>query len=333
MENSLGRVLVTGATGAVGPALVHALVRRGYTVRVLVRRAPPPALLPAGVEITQGDIDEPQSASAVMDGVAYVCHLAARLHINEPSPQMSVAYLRTNVDATRRLVEAAQEAGVRRFLFFSTINVYGASAPGQIFNEETLANPQSLYAESKLLAEEIVRRAYNQVGEPLSIVLRLAAVYGPHMRGNYRTLAQALRSGRFFYVGSGQNRRTLVFDADVARATIAAAETAHAAGQIFNVTDGGVYTLRQIVETICRVQHSQPPKLHLPNRTMRTLAALCQAGASVVGVPSPITPVLIDKLTEDVAVSSVKLQRELKFSPSVDLQQGWRVTLNGTTGH
>ncbi|MEZ4661315.1 MAG: NAD-dependent epimerase/dehydratase family protein [Caldilineaceae bacterium] len=232
----------------------------------------------------------------------------------------------------RALVEAAQAAGVERLLFFSTISVYGASVCGRLLDEETPPHPSTLYAETKWRAEEAVRQARNRAGEALGVVLRLAAVYGPHMRGNYCTLAQALQKGRFFYVGNGQNRRTLVFDADVAQAALLVAESAAAAGQTYNVSDGQIYTLQQIVETICHVQHSRPPKLHLSPAILRGAAAVCQAGAEMVGLRAPITPALIDKLTEDVAVSSAKLQRELGFAPAVNLQQGWQATLGGAAG-
>ena len=326
-ERPLGVALVTGATGAVGPALVRALVQRGYGVRVLVRQTPPAGLLLDSVELIHGDLDDPQTAPRAVAGVRLIFHLAARLHINEPTPAMTAAYRRTNVDATRWLVEAAQAAGVKRLLFCSTISVYGACAAGQILDEQTPVAPQSLYAETKWLAEEVVRGAQNLAGQPLGVVLRLAAVYGPHMRGNYCTLARALSQRRFFYVGSGQNRRTLVFDADVARAAILAAESAVAAGQTYNVSDGQLYTLQQIVETICHVQRRQPPALHLPQTFMRSMATACQAGAKLVGLRAPFTPALIDKLTEDVAVSSAKLQRQLGFAPSVGLKQGWLATL------
>ena len=120
--------------------------------------------------------------------------------------QLKQEYERINVEGTRRLVRAARRAGCSRMIFFSTINVYGSTPPGQIFDEDAPLRPADDYAASKACGEEIVLSGID------AVVLRLAAVYGPRMKGNYRRMAGALRRRLFFPVGRGENRRTLVFD-------------------------------------------------------------------------------------------------------------------------
>ena len=103
-------------------------------------------------------------------------------------------------------------------------------------------------------------------------MLRLGAVYGAQVKGNYRRLLSALARGRFVPIGSGRNRRTLIYDKDVARAALLAVCHPDAAGRVFNVTDGEVHTMATIVRTLCTALGRRPPCLTLPAGPVRALA-------------------------------------------------------------
>lgn len=313
--------LVTGAGGAIGPTLVRRLLAQGYAVRALVRESASAAGLPGGVEIVCCDIADGRLVRQAVAGADVVFHLAAKLHVNNPSPDLKDEYFRVNVEGTRCIAEAARAAGVRRLVFFSTINVYGNSQPGQLFDEETPLSPDSMYAETKIEGETIA------LAETPAIVLRMAAVYGPGMKGNYTRLVQAIRRRRLPLIGDGRNRRTLVHVEDACDAAVAAAEKDAALGQVYNVTDGRVHSLREITSAIAVALKQSPPRLHLPARPVRMAAGLLEDGLRVVGKKSPITRATIDKLTEDIAVSGEKIQRELGFQPRYDLRVGWLQTV------
>lgn len=313
--------LVTGAGGAIGFSLVERLLARGYAVRALVRESATVVPLADGVEIVRGDITDCALVRQAVAGADAVFHLAAKLHINNPSLALKDEYFRTNVEGTRCLARAASAANVERFIFFSTINVYGSTRPGQLFDEAASLNPDSWYAETKIEGERIV------LGELPSVVLRVAAVYGPRMKGNYPRLVEAVRRGRLAFIGDGRNRRTLVHETDVCDAAIAALEHDAAAGQTFNVTDGRVHTMREIIAAIASALEQRPPRLSLPARPVRLIAGLLEDGLRLAGKSSPIGRATIDKLTEDIAVSGDKLQSELGFHPRFDLQTGWRQTV------
>ena len=281
--------------------------------------------MPSGVEVVRCDIADSQLVRQVVAGADVVFHLAAKLHINNPSLALKDEYFRVNVEGTRCLTEAARAAGVRRLVFFSTINVYGNSQPGQLFDEERALNPDSLYAETKVEGEAIV------LAESPAVVLRMAAVYGPRMKGNYTRLAQAIRRKRLPLIGDGNNRRTLIHVEDACDAAIAAAEQDVALGQVYNVTDGRVHSLREIIKAIAIALGRRPPRLHLPARPVRMAAGLLEDGLRFVGKKSPINRATIDKLTEDIAVSGAKIQRELGFQPRYDLQAGWLQTVEQMT--
>lgn len=318
--------LVTGATGALGPRVVGALHQAGYAVRTLSLDTPAPTLLPGPTETRLGDITDAATVRAAMAGVNVVIHMAALLHIVNPSPALRPQYERVNVDGTQVVVAAAHAAGVRRLVLFSTIAVYGDSR-GRLLDEDAPPCPDTLYAETKLAAEQIVLAARCADGQPLGVALRLGAVYGARIKGNYRRLVEALARGRFIPVGDGCNRRTLIYDKDVARATVLAAAHPAAAGRCFNVTDGQFHALRDIIAVICSALGRTPPRLSLPVRPMRLSAGLAEDVMQRIGRRSPMTRATIDKYTEDIAVSGDRIRSQLGFVAHYDLVAGWRETI------
>ena len=312
--------LITGATGAIGSVLVGQLLEHGYEVRALVRSAQ--GRLPEAVKIFKGEITDCHALREAAAGTDVIFHLAAKLHINNPAPALKADYRRINVDGTRCLVEAAQAAGVRRLVFFSTINVYGPSRPRQVLNEDSPLRPDSWYAETKIEGEQIAL-----AGVP-AVVLRLAAVYGPGMKGNYVRLLNALRRRRFAMIGDGRNRRTLVHMNDACAAALAAARHRGAAGRIYNVTDGRIHTLREIIEAMSSALSRRPPRFHLPVWPVRLAAGLIEDGLNLVGKRSPVGRATVDKFIEDIAVAGTLIENELGYRPRYDLAAGWRETVS-----
>lgn len=319
------RVLVTGATGAVGPRVVAAFHDEGYRIRTLSIDSPPDGMWPDGVDARIGDIIDPAAVQSAVQGVDGVIHLAALLHIVNPPPGLQGKYERINVGGTTNVVEAAHQAGVKRLVFFSTIAVYGATSGG-VLKEDSPAHPDSFYAQTKLKAERIVLAAKREDGKPLGTVLRLGAVYGARIKGNYQRLLLALSRSRFLPIGRGDNRRTLVYDKDVARAALLALEHPEAAGKIFNVTDGEFHTLKDIISTICETLGRKPPGLLLPVGPVRFVAGIVEDMAWLTGFSPPIVRATIDKYTEDIAVDGSRIQKELGFVPQYDLKTGWEET-------
>jgi nucleoside-diphosphate-sugar epimerase len=318
--------LVTGATGAIGPLLVKELVRRGESVRGVARHVPPVGLLPNSVQILAGDISDDQCARDVVDGVKIVFHLAARLHITDPKRESTSESQRVNVEGTKRLVEACLAANVKRLVYFSTISVYGPTK-GRNVDEDATPCPESIYGMTKLAGEREVLAAQNtRSGEPLGVVLRLAAVYGPRMKGNYRRLVKGLSSGLFIPVGDGTNRRTLVYEQDAVHAALIAAQHPAAAGRIYNVSDGEVHSLDEIITSISSVIGISPPSFFLPVRPMRWLSKGVDLLMGMVD-SSPGLTTMIDKFAEDVAVRSDRIKRELAFQPAYSLDEGLRQTI------
>jgi UDP-glucose 4-epimerase len=327
-------VLVTGATGAIGPRVVHALCVAGYLVRTFSLDTPETELFPPNVDEHIGDITDPSAVKSVMQGVDAVIHLAALLHIVNPPPELREKYERINVGGTATVTKSAVEAGVKRLVFFSTaIAVYGNSN-GQILTEDAIAKPDTFYARTKLAAERIVLDAKRADGQPLGTVLRFAAIYGPRIKGNYpsRASGRTVARRRFIPIGDGRNRRTLIYDRDVARAALLALQHPNAAGKVYNVSDGHFHTLKEIIAAICQALGRTPPRLALPVGTVRLAAGILEDAGRTIGFKSPVGRATIDKYTEDITVDSSRIQTELGFKPQFDLLTGWRETIREKNG-
>lgn len=312
------RVLVTGATGAIGSHLVEWLGRHACRVRILSRRCLAPEPFSVPVEWISGDISDRSIIPCAVDQVDTIFHLAARLHMNAPGDALKHEYERVNVQGTRILTEAAEKAGVHRLVFFSTINVYGDDNTGTV-NEKDEPHPDTLYARTKLDAEKIVLS-----GRLPAVVLRLAAVYGPGMKGNYRHLLRALDHGFFIRIGKGGYRRTLVHVDDVCRAALLAAEHPLAAGQVFNVTDGMSHGVNEIVAAMCEALGRPIPRLYVPEEWVSKMLHVRDHIEKKMPFRLPFSGSALRKLLSSHVVAGDNIQQMLGFKPRYDLKTGWQ---------
>ncbi len=324
-QTAAQRILVTGATGAIGPVVVHELVESGVSVRCFSLDPAPPGLFPEGVEEQVGDLDDRASLDAAFQHVDAVIHMAALLHRMDNSPDWAERCRRVNVGGTERVIDCCLKYNVRRLVFFSTIAVYGSTGPEPV-TEVAPTAPDTPYAETKLMAERAVLDATRSDGKPLGCVLRMASVYGARVKGNYRLLLHALARRRHIPIGRGGNRRTLVYDRDAARAAVLAMEHDAAAGGLFNVTDGQIHSMRDIVAAMCRALERRPPRLFIPELAARQMARAAECAGSMLRPSMPPLQKMVAKYLENVAVDGSLIQEKLGFRPETDLQAGWRET-------
>jgi nucleoside-diphosphate-sugar epimerase len=321
-------VLVTGASGALGPSVVNLLGERGYRARGLGLAPTEGQTYSVPVDWFTGDICDRRLLQAAMSGASYVVHMAALLHINNPPPSLAAEFERVNVHGTEAVVDTAMQCGVERLVFLSTIAVYGYGR-GEMLSEAADPRPDTLYARTKLAAERIVLGARRDDGTQAGAVLRLAAVYGTRVKGNYGRLVTSLARGRFMPIGPGTNRRTLVHEKDVAAAIALALTADAAAGRVHNVTDGAVHTLREIIPAICAALGRPPPALTLPVRPVRAAARAGDGIARMIGRPLPVSSAMLEKYLEDVAVDGRRFTQDTGFRPVYGLQEGWQEAVAG----
>ena len=282
-------------------------------------------MLPSDVDARVGDVCDSQAVRSAVAGVDVVVHLAALLHQFGDSAGLGPEYERVNVGGTENVVRAATAEGVGRVVFLSTIAVDGPTS-GQLIDENTPARPATIYGQTKLAAEQAVLSATSG-GKPIGTVLRAAAVYGSRVKGNYRRLALTYRAAPVRSRWVRSNRRTVVHDRDLAIAAVLAASHPGAVGAVFNVSDGRIHTLADIIGAIYRAIGRRPPRFRVPLGMVRAATSVSEKAARLVGLHPPITKSLLEKYTEDVAVEATLIQRTLGFAPSVDLESGWQQTM------
>jgi UDP-glucose 4-epimerase len=197
-------VLITGANGFVGRHVAPALAREGFEVRRAVRR-----LSGEAGEVVIDALGPSTDWQAALVGVDRVVHLAARVHHQHDERSYEV-YRNTNVEGTLRLARSAIEAGVRQFIFLSTVLVHGRSNDGRPpFREEDVLTPSGLYGQSKAEAEAGLKSAAQ--GHDMCVtVVRPPLIYGSGAKGNFASLAKAVRLGLPLPFGAIRNQRAFV---------------------------------------------------------------------------------------------------------------------------
>ncbi len=274
MSRPAGPILVTGATGFLGRAVVGRLSADGYVVRAAVRTDM--GGWPPGVDtVLVGDLSGATDWSAALAGVDCVVHCAARAHVlNETADDPMAEFRRINADGAVALGRQAAEAGVRRLIFISSIGVNGAETHGQPFTRSDAPAPHSPYAVSKLEAEQGLAVVAAETGLDV-VTIRPPLVTGPDPKGNLATLRRAIRRGLPLPFGLvTHNRRDLV-SLDVLCDLIATCiRHPAAAGRTFLVSDGTPVSTRRLLEDIGAMDGRKPRLLPVPPILLSILLGL-----------------------------------------------------------
>jgi nucleoside-diphosphate-sugar epimerase len=306
------RALVSGATGFIGRVLYQQLHEKRVRVRGGMRHA------------VEGPWDEVAILDLAAEGlpedaltdVDTVFHLAGKAHALSENQQDEEEYFRINTAGTGTLLEAARAAGVRRFVFISSVKAMGEG--GDVCqNENEVCQPETPYGKSKLAAERLVLEG-GYVPEP--VVLRLSMVYGPSRKGNLPRMIEAVAKGRFPPLPELANKRSMVHVEDVVQAALLAAEKPAAVGQTYIVTDGQFVSTRQLYDWICEALDRPVPAWTIPIGVLKVLAKVGDGIGGMRGRRFLIDSDALDKLMSSACYSSEKIQRELGFRPTWNLR-------------
>lgn len=312
-------VAVTGATGCTGFALAKKLADDRHPVRLLVRDATRLQAVP-GADVVVGELNDTAALDRFVAGVDTVFHIAA-MYRNEGSPE---AFMAINRDATARLLEAAVRAGVRRFVYTSTIGVHGhvAATPG---DENSPFNPRDPYQDSKLAAEEVCHQAMRE-GKIEVAIIRPCAIYGP---GDTRMLKifRMAKKGTFLFVGDGQPNFHPVYLDDLVQGIILAGEVPEAAGETFIIGGPDYLPLRDYIGAAARAVGAKPPTRQVPYGLMHFAARVCEALCKPFGIQPPLHRRRLTFFKHNRAFSIDKARRILGYNPQTHLDEGFRRTV------
>jgi dihydroflavonol-4-reductase len=314
------KMLVTGGTGFIGSRL--ALEARGLGHDVVVagqlnseaERARAQELAAAGIVLEQGPLQDASYARRVVAGCQLVIHLAAAQHEANVGEDY---FFDVNVNGTRTLLEASKSAGVRRFVYGSTIGVYGESGGGKL-DENTPPQPVNMYGRSKLAAEAVV----NSYRDALEIsIVRISETYGP---GDFRLLKlfKAVDRGRFLIIGAGLNQRQVIHVSDLVRGLMLAATSAAAVGETFVMAGREIMTTRQMVEQVAGALGRSAPRWRAPMWPFLAAAVVFERTLTPLGIQPPLHRRRLDFFRKSFVFSTLKSQALLNFVPAIDFETG-----------
>jgi nucleoside-diphosphate-sugar epimerase len=305
------RVLVTGATGFVGRALVPMLTQAGHDVTITVRYGPSADHL-KNVRIKNiGEIGPDTDWQEALSNIDAVLHLAGRAHVmNESGSDPLAAYRRINRDGTKRLAEASADAGVKRLVFLSSIKVNGERTSDRPYSESDAPQPEDAYGQSKWEGEQALRETPGLE----TVVVRTPLVYGPHVKGNFRSLLNICTKAVPLPLGGLQNRRSLIYVGNLADALIRCVEHPEAAGGLYLVRDGDDVSTTALINSTAGALGKRARLFPVP-------ALLLRAGGALAGKTG-----MVSRLIESLEVDDSAIRRDLDWTPPFTMVQGLNET-------
>jgi UDP-glucose 4-epimerase len=295
----------------VGQHLVSQLTKRELIHQLALRSQVENPSNPKYISV--GDINAHTPWSQALAGVTDVVHLAARVHITqETSSDAYAAFLAVNTEGTLHLARQAAAAGVRRFVFLSSIKVNGEGKP-QAYLETDTPSPEDAYAASKWEAEQGLWKIAAETGMQM-VILRIPLVYGPGVGANFLQLFQTVNKGWPLPLGGIANRRSLLYVGNLVDAMLVALEHPDAANKLYLLSDGQDVFTSQLVELIAKALNKPPRLFAVPQGLLRAVAG-------VLGKSSAV-----DRLFGSLYLESAKFRQDLGWVPPFSLQEGLNET-------
>lgn len=254
------KILVTGANGMIGSALVCDLVNK-YELILLDLNTNRIEKYADRSMIIKSELSKVAEFEDLLDNVYCVVHLAAAVHWVPKTSEEKQQIIQTNAEGSRLFYNACAEHGVERFLFFSTNDVYEAS--DELITEETDTNPQGTYGKSKLLAEQYLLEE-SKISKTAVCVFRPASVYGENDKGSMKSLIAFCRKGIVPMIGKGENKKALIYLKDIVYAVEKYIESENDLNrEVLNISSGN-YGYKEIVDTICNSYGFKPLRFYVP---------------------------------------------------------------------
>ncbi|MFN8093003.1 MAG: NAD-dependent epimerase/dehydratase family protein [Vicinamibacteria bacterium] len=312
------RVALTGASGYTGGRLLEALQRRGDEVRVLVRPSSDAGarLAAGGAAIVPGGLTDAAAIASLVEGCDAVLHVAA---VYRTAGHPDEYYREVNVGGTGRLLEAAAQAGVRRFVHTSTVGVHG-DVKNPPADETAPFAPGDVYQRTKAEAEALALRYHRERGVPVAVV-RPGAIYGP-LETRLLKLFRAIARGRYAVVGDGRSLYHPVYIDDLVRGFLLALERPEAVGESFLVCGPRYVSQDELAALVARHTGGRVLPFHVPAWPLQAAGAVVEAVCVPLGIDPPLHRRRVDFWTKSRAFTTEKARRLLGYEPQVSLDEG-----------
>jgi nucleoside-diphosphate-sugar epimerase len=313
------KALVTGGTGFIGSHLAEALRKRGDTVTVLARSAKKAeALAPLGVRIIAGDLADTDAVRKAVEGQDVVYHVAAA-----NTALSEAAFMVSNLEGTRNIVEAAQATGGPRFVLVSSMAAGGPSPRGQPLQGHEPPRPVTAYGRSKLAAEEMVK-----TGTLPWTIIRPPMVYGPRDREVLKVFRMA-RFGVAPVFGDGTQELTAIHGADLADALIAAGLSPATVRRTYCGTHPDIFTSTEFVRSVAKAMGRQVTVIKVPHPVGRGILAVTETVARLSRRATILTTDKANEFFQEAWTGDpAPLTRDTGWSARRDLTAGLADTWN-----
>lgn len=319
------KILITGSTGFIGNHLIPILSQKAWCVTMAVRNRSH-QIFPNITPATVGNIDASTSWVHCLEGINTVIHLAARAHIlQENVPNAEAEFFNVNTEGTANLVKQSIQAGVKHFIFISSIGAM-RTLSNQPLDENSLCQTDTAYGRSKLAAEQALIGLARESDMSWTI-LRPTLVYGQGNPGNMERLIKLVKNGGFLPFGQVNNRRSFLYVGNLVDAIITCVSHPNSKNKTFLISDGEDLSTPDLVRKIAYYLDCPCNMLPVPPRLLRLAGNLGDVGEKLLGRSLPINASTIDRILGSLAVDSSYIRNTLNWKPPFTVDMGLKQTL------
>jgi nucleoside-diphosphate-sugar epimerase len=315
------RIFLTGSSGYLGRHLSERLISEGHEVVGLDRVKDHHEHLD---DFVHGDLNKISDLENYLINIDCIFHLAAA---KDDWGLSREEYFRDNLEASKKIVDTGKKAGIKKWVFYSTVSVLGPSE--KALDETAPHNPEIPYGESKAEAERLFVNLENEISNSEILIIRPSAIFSagnPPVTNIYR-LIDAIYKKRFLMVGSGDNQKTTSYLPNLIEANIFLFNKMKAGANIYQYVDYPIWSTRKLVNNIYDQLGKKRNSLYIPLTIAKPIAYASDIAAKMLSIDFPITADRIEKFCTSTKFKADKIRKE-GFKQPVDLEQAVANTVN-----